>query len=310
MTAKTPKKNDLDRQLSDLWGRRATLSEAEWKALYSIVYHALSPTCGSLLTPLGLSADEAIQDFFQDKVFALSDRATSVYHLGALTLFYKRYLLSRQRDNYLTRRKHLHTSSDEEHNTDEALSQANTTDADDGDPFTPSNASDSTDGDPLTKGLHGLVEVQLETLLSNSATNPQPSHTRDAVSQLLGVELVDITREAQDFLNGRGHWTALAKESKWIRLYLRCHQCPEKEDAMALSLLASKHRIPSYHDRAVKIGVTVPKQQDAVLDAFRASYRGRWLQHLGIPVDPEHLEEMSLALKILCLVALNSQEPC
>ncbi|MBK1620162.1 hypothetical protein CKO42_17280 [Lamprobacter modestohalophilus] len=248
-----------------------------------------------------MTPDEAVQDFFQDKVFALSDRQTSVDHAGALSTFYTNYLLSRKRDGYLKHRVHP-TSEDE--NPSETLAELHQK------VLSQSAGQDSIDGNPLTQGLHELVEDQLGSLLSNEDAGAQATQIRDHVAQLLGVELADITREAQDFLNGQGTWSALAEESTWIRLYLRCHQCPDPADAIPLSALARKHGIRSYHNRAIKIGITVPKTQDAALDAFRASYRGQWLQTLGIPVDPEHLEEMSLALKILCLVALNSQEPC
>lgn len=279
MTGKTKPAggDDLNKQLRDLWSRRATLSVAEWETLYAIVYHLLKPKFRPLVAELAMTPEEAIQDFFADKVFALADNATEVYYSGALGVFYMRYLISLQRDPYVQLR-----------------------------------VPPERDSEGLDAALTGVPQSFLnQAAISESSDGSAPSLSlRDAATQLLGIALEDITCEARDFLNGQGHWSALADESHWIRLYLRCHQCPDQEDAIPVSTLARRHQIPSPHDRAVKIGVTVPKRQDAALEAFRASYRGQWLSHLGIPIDPEHVEEMSLALKMLCLVALNSQERC
>lgn len=279
MTGKTKPAggDDLNQHLRDLWSRRTTLSAAEWETLYTIVYRVLKPKYRSLVAELAMTPDEAIADFFADKVFALADNATEVYYSGALGVFYMRYLISLQRDPYVQLR-----------------------------------VPPDPDAEDFAAELTGLPWNTFNQAVTSepSASTVPSQRLRDDVAQLLGIALEDITREARDFLNGQGHWSALADESHWIRLYLRCHQCPDQEDAIPVSTLARRHQIPSYHDRAVKIGVTVPKRQDAALEAFRASYRGQWLNHLGIPVDPEHVEEMSLALKMLCLVALNSQEHC
>lgn len=301
MTTKAVQIEQTDERLRDLWGRRATLSAREWEALYSIVYIVLKPKCGDLLAQLPMSSDEAIQDFFEDKVFALSDHTSQINHAGALVVFYKRFLLSLLRDPYLTRR--VVPDSDDE-DVDVPL---------DGVPEKFSAqlmSSDAIDDSLSCQNLNDWIAAEIESLFPDLESGSQPSQTSAIIAQFLGVDLVQIIREAQDFLNGQGKWPHLAEQSDWIRLYLRCYFCLEQEDAVALSTLARKYSIPSYHHRAVKLGVTVPLRRDAALESFRASYRGQWLASLGISIDPDHLTEMSLALKILCLVALKSQEPC
>jgi len=302
VTGKTTQIEKVDERLRDLWSRRATLSAQEWETLYTLVYGILRPTYRDWLGQLGISPDESIQDFFEDKVFALSDRASSLDHAGALVVFYRNFLSSLGRDPYLKRRV---VSDSDVGDIDASLA---------GMPQHVTSHQSAGVGSPddsfSRQDLNDWIAAEVDALLPDRHSGGPTSQARDVVAQFLGVDLAHVTREAQDFLSGQGAWSHLAEQGDWIRLYLRCHLCPEQPDAVALSTLARKHDIPSYHHRAVKLGVTVPRQQDAALEAFRKSYRGQWLTSIGISIDLDHLTEVSLALKILCLVALKSQEPC
>ncbi|QVL49491.1 MAG: hypothetical protein KFB96_02935 [Thiocapsa sp.] len=301
MTSVANQTLETDERLRDLWRRRATLSQREWEALYSIVHSVLKPKFGELLGQLSVTPEEAIQDFFEDKVFALGDHNSEIDHAGALMVYYKRFLLSLLRDPY--RKRRVATPSD-------ADSVAASSDQIDKAGLDQSANADSGDDSFSRQHLEDWIVAQLDPQLPDADKGGQPSETRAVVAQFIGVDLDEVVREAQAFLGGQGRWSHLAKQSDWIQLYLRCHLCPEQADAVALSTLARKYNIPSYHHRAVKLGVTVPLRQDAALAAFCSSYRGQWLISLGIKIDPDHLLEISLALKVLCLVALKSQEPC
>lgn len=286
---------DLDQtpeaRLLDLWRRRSTLAEGEWHELYALVGATLANQCTSLIAQLGGTREEYIQDFFEDKVLLPEHRDQVLHHRGALIFYYQRYLLSRLRDPYFSHR--LVPAEDDE-------------------------AREIPDREPAH--MDGLdIQQQLSDWLAHALASPESpaaatdtQTTRSLVKDFLGIDPARAVRAATDFLHGRGDWSHLSADSAWIRLYLRCHFCPDDEEqtAVALSTLARRHGIPSYHARAVKLGTTVPKQQDAALESFRQSYRGQWLASLGIAVAPEYQLEMALALKILCLAALKEQEAC
>ncbi len=86
------------------------------------------------------------------------------------------------------------------------------------------------------------------------------------------------------------------------RMYLALHACAD--DPEALVNLAKRFRVPSYHYKAKKLGITREKGE------FEAGYDktaiGRWLhQDLRLPLTAEYLGEILAALKILCRVALS-----
>ncbi|WP_200388268.1 hypothetical protein [Thiocapsa imhoffii] len=277
-----------EERLLDLWRRRATLSEPEWYELYALVNSTLSNRGLDLIARLGGTHEEYIQDFFEDKVLMLSQHNQELYHRGALIFYYERYLISRLRDPYLK-----HGLAPMEDNEEQS-------------------AVDRGDSHEDEAAMRQQLSDWLAIELGPSLGTETGSDIRELITDFFGVDLEHVLTAARDFLHGRGAWSHLAADSGWIQLYLGCHFCLDGEMSRSISLntLARRHGIPSYHSRAVKLGITVPKQQDAALVAFRKSYRGQWLLSLGIEVDPEHQLEMALALKILCLVALKEQEPC
>ena len=283
----TPTPPTDEARLLDLWRRRPTLTEPEWHALYTLVSATLANRNADLIARLGGTREEYIQDFFEDKVLMLNQNNQELYHRGALAFYYERYLISRLRDPYI---KHGLAPTED----DEEQSATDPTD-------------DIEDESTLRRQLSDWLALELDSPTTETAATPQT-----LIAETLALDLEHLLTAAQDFLHGRGDWAHLAPDSDWIRLYLGCHFCPDGETRASISLntLARRHSIPSYHTRAVKLGITVPKQQDAALTAFRRSYRGQWLLAQGVKVDPEHQLEMTLALKILCFVALKQQESC
>ena len=81
----------LDAELRDLWSRRRDLDEAGWTRLYKISATVLMNYKPRDLAGLPEDRDVYIAEFFQDKVFRL-DSLTRCDHVGALRLYYQRYL--------------------------------------------------------------------------------------------------------------------------------------------------------------------------------------------------------------------------
>ncbi|MGV2292901.1 hypothetical protein AAHK20_29630 [Trinickia sp. YCB016] len=74
------------------------------------------------------------------------------------------------------------------------------------------------------------------------------------------------------------------------------------ESKGGLSRIAAQHRVPSYHYRAVKLGVTMKKTAQA--DDFSNTKIGRWLvDELGIEIHVENREVILVALSLLAVEA-------
>jgi hypothetical protein len=73
-------------------------------------------------------------------------------------------------------------------------------------------------------------------------------------------------------------------------------QCSEHKGG--LSSVAAAHRVPSYHYRAIKLGVTVKKTSTS--DEFAHSKIGRWLTHvLGIAINVDNHAAILVVLNLL-----------
>jgi hypothetical protein len=73
-----------------------------------------------------------------------------------------------------------------------------------------------------------------------------------------------------------------------------------------LSAVAAQHRVPSYHYRAIKLGVTMKKTAGA--DDFSNTKIGRWLTDvLGIAIDIENRAAILLALSLLAAESSDSE---
>lgn len=75
-----------------------------------------------------------------------------------------------------------------------------------------------------------------------------------------------------------------------------------------LSAVAARHRVPSYHYRAVKLGVTMKKTADAA--DFSNTKIGRWLiEELGIEVDIDNRAAILVVLNLLAVESSVAGEP-
>ena len=73
-----------------------------------------------------------------------------------------------------------------------------------------------------------------------------------------------------------------------------------------LSAVAAQHRVPSYHYRAVKLGVTMKKTGDA--GDFSNTKIGRWLiDVLGIEIEVENRAAILIALNLLAAESSDSE---
>jgi hypothetical protein len=88
-----------DVELQNLWGRRRDLDEVGWTRLYHIVERALKNYKPRELAGLREDNDVYIQEFFQDKVWR-HDLLSRCDHIGALRLYYQRYLRDKIRSQH------------------------------------------------------------------------------------------------------------------------------------------------------------------------------------------------------------------
>jgi hypothetical protein len=290
----------VDQQLRDFSRRRASLSESEWHAFYLLVKRVLAHECADLIARLIDPRDDLIHGFFMDKVFILTGEQNEIYHAGALKTYFLRYLLDELRP--LRRRANDSGLQDADGGELSLLELALNAVAveQDADQFDPSDVRELTD-----------------LLVGTTASKvPGGDAIRDAdgllplVARHLGVNAERLSSAASDFLEGRGEWSHLEQDAWWMRLYLRCHFCPGGDRGMALYRLAKRHHVPSYHNKAKHLGLSLPKDAGEALASFRNTHIGQWLLGCGVPVEADRLDEISLALKILCLAALKIQEPC
>jgi hypothetical protein len=118
----------------------------------------------------------------------------------------------------------------------------------------------------------------------------------DQVLAQIGLAVEKVAETAKTFLQ------ALDESD---RVYLALHTCAD--EAEALSALARRFRIASYHHRAKRLGITREKGEfDAGYEKTRI---GTWLnQTLGIDLSAGHRKEILAAIKILCVVSLAQWE--
>ena len=111
-----------------------------------------------------------------------------------------------------------------------------------------------------------------------------------------GLNIESVVAAARDFL---------AAQEEAERLYLALHTCAD--EAEALSGLAERHRIASYHYKAKKLGIT--REKGACEAGYEKTRIGEWLTRtLAVPLTAERQDEILAALKILCLVSLSEWE--
>ncbi len=289
---------EAEATLRDLWSRRPNLTKAEWTRLYQLIHGFLQYRHWPELQSLRGTREEFIHDFFMDRVFLGGAQGGEIHHSGALAVFFRRYLIS------LLRAPHVRHRQDEDGRDSGEVPPSDPADA----PPALGGAEEKplhvSSRDPA-RDLLDLVAEEVRGILTGKRQNPQENETFTSLREHYGLWVPEILASARGFLTGQGLWEQLRSESGWILLYLREHFCPE--NGIALDALRRRHQLASHHYKALKLGITVPKGEQAALAVFRGSYRGQWLDSLGIPVDQDHRVEMALALQMLCLVALHDQ---
>ena len=93
----------------------------------------------------------------------------------------------------------------------------------------------------------------------------------------------------------------LAQLPSWGLMMLGGHFCADTENARPMSELCKK--VPSYHYKAQKLGITVSKRTDSFL-GYEHTQIGQWIESLGIKIVPENHPLMLFLLGALCLEAL------
>lgn len=287
-----------DAPLRDLWRRRTELDDREWTALYEICTRVLTHRCNDLLASLPGPAEGYVLDFIEDKVWKAGEGEGEIDHTGALINFYRNYLTSRLRDAYVRRRDDAPAAGspgEQMERWEVALAEESLALAAQGD----------------GEGLAELVDL-VEAALAPDGAGAGHAAGRASLDVLferyLGLRLSALYTAAQAFLAAEGEWAGLAEKIWWIQLYLREYFCPDREHATPMSTLAREYQIPSYHYRALELGVTVPLDPAKAAKCFHGSLRARWLKSVGIPVDADHRAEVAVALKVLCIAALSGQE--
>jgi len=158
-------------------------------------------------------------------------------------------------------------------------------------------------------GLCRYFSRYLSDQLKSAAWQHQASH--------VGVELADEEKTAEstlgrfdEVLRVTGRTEAGLRQSAREFLVtldegairLTVHACDE--NAGALSKTASRLGIASYHYKALQLGIT--RKKGEFYAGYESSLIGKWLvKDLNIEIVPDNMQEIFVALKILCDEALS-----
>lgn len=96
----------------------------------------------------------------------------------------------------------------------------------------------------------------------------------------------------------------LAGIEPWALLMLGRSVCPDPDEAVPLYRLAREAAIPSYADRARKLGITVGRARFGEPRVVRESLLHGWIESFGIEVADENQAVILALLQILCQTAL------
>ncbi len=93
-----PEHQFQDQRLRDFWERRAELTKSEHTELYQMVYailmrYARAPKVFSIINELPYEAEDYINQFYLKRV--VEGQGGNVDHAGALSLFFRRFLLDK-----------------------------------------------------------------------------------------------------------------------------------------------------------------------------------------------------------------------
>jgi hypothetical protein len=146
-----------------------------------------------------------------------------------------------------------------------------------------SRASDAEAGagdsslDEAAEQVHADVDPAMEALLAEA-----------------GVPVGRLADSVERFLD------ELGRDDETFVLYLKLHLCPD--EPVPLSKLAQLYRIPSYHYRAERLGITGKKSGFA--RGYEKTLIGQWLVGLGLRIEPSFAREIVAAFAYLCAGAL------
>jgi len=125
----------LDGELRDLWCRRRDLDAAGWTRLYEIAMSALMNYKPRELAGLPEDRNVYIQEFFQDKVLRL-DLSSQCDHVGALRIYYQRYLRDLLRSKQSREKREVSDKHDPEGESPPSLDEAPEVETSGTDPLT------------------------------------------------------------------------------------------------------------------------------------------------------------------------------
>lgn len=91
----------------------------------------------------------------------------------------------------------------------------------------------------------------------------------------------------------------------WAHLYLRFHQCADKNQKIELSGLAQRYQIASYHYKARQLGIS-PNRKNPDPTAYQDTLLGQWL--LSIRVLPLEADDTEGRAAFLAALAIFCQE--
>lgn len=326
----------VNRRLTDLWCRRAQLSNPEWTAFWRLTHAVLDP----IRFPHYQSCREEhpsdlIDQFFSEKVampaLGPSDQSIGVekqcrLHAAALVLFYKRFLVSCIRRRRTT--QIIGTLPAEVEPGADADDEQRPEPSDDAPPEaerkrvgaapdSSGQAAESTGAAETPGPAQSTAPGQFETSGAHQVfvpeTPPAPDDSGsewdgDYFANVLEIPWEAAERAASQFYWTRGPWHVIDEDGEWMRLYLSRSWCPQKEhpDALPLYKLAKRCAISDYHVKAQTLGISAPRRGFGSLEDFRETYLGEWVCSLG----PLTYARVDAALQILCAVSLMEHPRC
>lgn len=102
--------------------------------------------------------------------------------------------------------------------------------------------------------------------------------------------------------------TLLDAIETWAHLYLAEHLCPPEEEQRPVSQIALSYRIPSYHARARRLGIT--RKKDDTPDDYAKSILGQWLSSFTRGnFDRDHQPLYAVLLDLLCRSVFSREVP-
>ncbi len=164
-----------------------------------------------------------------------------------------------------------------------------------------------------------LIDLQRANPLRDSAPLDDQQTEREiaALSWQHFLEAEPDTTDLEDaFVRERYQAAArefLEQQEPWVGLYLRYHLCAHYGGETPIPLVRFKDHIPSYHQKAEKLGLKKPSGNDDRA-ALRPTLLGRWLRSLDLsPTSDDDHDRIRIALKILCqqsLLFVKDALPC